>query len=73
MVARDTAAGGGHAGVPVPIVLWLGEELRLIYNDAYIPVLGDKHPAALGRAGTRSGGISGTRSARCWAAYCAPG
>ena len=34
-----------------PIVLWFGPELRLIYNDAYIPVLGDKHPAALGRPG----------------------
>jgi signal transduction histidine kinase/DNA-binding response OmpR family regulator len=31
-----------------PIVLWVGEELRLLYNDAYIPMLGDKHPAALG-------------------------
>ncbi|HEY6297812.1 MAG TPA: ATP-binding protein, partial [Streptosporangiaceae bacterium] len=34
-----------------PIVLWLGEDLRLVYNDGYIPFLGDKHPAALGRAG----------------------
>jgi signal transduction histidine kinase/CheY-like chemotaxis protein len=34
-----------------PIVLWLGEQLHLVYNDAYIPVLGDKHPAALGRPG----------------------
>ena len=35
-----------------PIVLWLGERLRLIYNDAYMPVLGDKHPEALGAAGS---------------------
>lgn len=35
-----------------PIVLWLGaRELFLVYNDAYIPILGDKHPEALGRAG----------------------
>jgi signal transduction histidine kinase len=34
-----------------PTVLWLGERLHLIYNDAYIPMLGDKHPAALGAAG----------------------
>ena len=35
-----------------PIVLWLGrQDLYLVYNDAYIPVLGDKHPAALGRPG----------------------
>src|SRR5689334_10062631 len=35
-----------------PILLWLGPELRLVYNDAYIPFLGDtKHPAMLGAPG----------------------
>ncbi|OBI80039.1 SpoIIE family protein phosphatase [Mycobacterium sp. 1245805.9] len=35
-----------------PIVLWLGaQELFLVYNDAYIPALADKHPSALGRPG----------------------
>ncbi|MEE2855343.1 MAG: ATP-binding protein [Actinomycetota bacterium] len=35
-----------------PIVLWLGpQDLFLVYNDAYIPALADKHPAALGRRG----------------------
>ncbi|HZC09859.1 MAG TPA: SpoIIE family protein phosphatase [Mycobacterium sp.] len=35
-----------------PIVLWLGaQDLFLVYNDAYIEILGDKHPAALGRRG----------------------
>jgi signal transduction histidine kinase/DNA-binding response OmpR family regulator/anti-sigma regulatory factor (Ser/Thr protein kinase) len=34
-----------------PTVLWLGDQLRLIYNDGYIPMLGDKHPSALGSAG----------------------
>ncbi|OBF07132.1 histidine kinase [Mycobacterium sp. ACS4054] len=35
-----------------PIVLWLGtKDLFLIYNDAYIPLLADKHPAAVGRPG----------------------
>lgn len=35
-----------------PIVLWLGaRDLFLVYNDAYIPALADKHPAALGRPG----------------------
>ncbi|HKD97639.1 MAG TPA: SpoIIE family protein phosphatase [Micromonosporaceae bacterium] len=35
-----------------PIVLWLGaDDLYLVYNDAYLPVLGDKHPAALGTPG----------------------
>jgi signal transduction histidine kinase/FixJ family two-component response regulator/PAS domain-containing protein len=32
-----------------PIVLWLdAEQLYLVYNDAYLSVLGEKHPAALG-------------------------
>jgi signal transduction histidine kinase/FixJ family two-component response regulator len=35
-----------------PIVLWLDiSELFLIYNDAYIPILADRHPAALGQRG----------------------
>jgi PAS domain S-box-containing protein len=36
---------------PVPINLWCGPELTLIYNDAYRAVLGLKHPQALGRPG----------------------
>lgn len=28
-----------------PILLWWGAELRMLYNDAYAPILGDKHPA----------------------------
>ena len=36
---------------PFPINLWCGGDLLLIYNDAYIPVLGTKHPRALGRRG----------------------
>jgi signal transduction histidine kinase/FixJ family two-component response regulator len=31
-----------------PVVLWIGEDLSLIYNDGYIPMLGQKHPGALG-------------------------
>ncbi len=35
-----------------PIVLWLGtQDLFLVYNDAYISALADKHPSALGRPG----------------------
>jgi signal transduction histidine kinase/FixJ family two-component response regulator len=34
-----------------PIVVWLGPQLHLVYNDAYIPMLGEKHPAALGETG----------------------
>src|SRR3984893_3659217 len=41
----------------VPIALWLGPELRLIYNDAYIPFLGEtKHPAMLGAPGREAWG-----------------
>ena len=32
-----------------PIFVWLGPDLINIYNDAYIPVLGKRHPGALGR------------------------
>jgi signal transduction histidine kinase/CheY-like chemotaxis protein len=35
-----------------PMAMFLGREgLFQAYNDAFIPILGDKHPAALGRAG----------------------
>jgi PAS domain S-box-containing protein len=35
-----------------PILLWIGPELRIVYNDAYIPFLGPaKHPAMLGAPG----------------------
>jgi len=34
-----------------PTVLMLRDDLRMIYNDGYIPILGDRHPAALGSAG----------------------
>lgn len=32
-----------------PLLLWWGPQYISIYNDAYIPVLGKKHPAALGQ------------------------
>ncbi|TSD99578.1 SpoIIE family protein phosphatase [Skermania sp. ID1734] len=35
-----------------PMIVWWGEELRFLYNDAYLPLLGDKHPA-LGKPGER--------------------
>lgn len=35
----------------IPMAIWAGRDLTLIYNDAYITVLGpQKHPWALGRA-----------------------
>ncbi|WP_410614749.1 SpoIIE family protein phosphatase [Amycolatopsis sp. lyj-109] len=33
-----------------PMIVWWGPELRFLYNDAYLPLLGTKHPA-LGKAG----------------------
>jgi|GEM_PF-1152770 len=39
---------------PFPINLWCGPELVLIYNDAYRPVLGAKHPSAFGQRGERA-------------------
>lgn len=32
-----------------PMFVWWGTELLHIYNDAYIPVLGKRHPTALGQ------------------------
>ena len=34
-----------------PILLWWGPDLVKLYNDAYVPIIGDKHPDALGRPG----------------------
>src|SRR5688500_12597834 len=35
-----------------PMFIWWGRAgLTYLYNDAYVPVLGTKHPAALGRRG----------------------
>ena len=35
-----------------PMVIWWGPELVLIYNDAWVPILGPKHPA-LGKPGAQ--------------------
>ena len=37
------------------LLLWWGPEFVQIYNDAYLSVLGDKHPRAMGQ-----------RLAECW-------
>jgi signal transduction histidine kinase len=42
-------------GSRFPILLWWGRDLCILYNDAYIPFLGEgKHPTALGRPGRES-------------------
>ena len=30
-----------------PMIVWWGEELCFLYNDAYLPLLGNKHPALM--------------------------
>ena len=39
-----------------PLSLWWGPELVQFYNDVFTPILGAKHPAALGQSGSQ-----------CWA------
>lgn len=36
-------------GCQYPLLIWWGPELIHFYNDAYLPVLGKRHPDALGR------------------------
>jgi len=36
-------------GARLPMCLCWGEDLVMVYNDAYARILGDKHPGALGR------------------------
>src|SRR5687768_3289460 len=36
-----------------PMFVWWGRELTNFYNDAYIPVLGARHPEALGQPASR--------------------
>jgi signal transduction histidine kinase len=35
----------------MPVLLWWGRELLMLYNDAYRQLIGGKHPAALGQRG----------------------
>ncbi|MBS0168988.1 MAG: response regulator [Nitrospira sp.] len=36
-------------GCQYPLLIWWGDELIHFYNDAYLPVLGKRHPGALGQ------------------------
>jgi len=38
-------------GSRFPIAIYWGPDLTLLYNDAWSPIAGDKHPSALGRPG----------------------
>ncbi|MDQ2784514.1 MAG: ATP-binding protein [Chloroflexota bacterium] len=34
-----------------PMLIWWGPDLVMLYNDAYRPIIGTKHPAAMGQRG----------------------
>lgn len=40
-------------GSRFPMLLWWGADLVHVYNDGYAPMLGDKHPGALGRPASK--------------------
>lgn len=50
------------------ICLFWGADLVTFYNDAYSPLIGNRHPAALGRPTAEDAGPRWTRSSRCFAA-----
>lgn len=37
------------ANAPFPMFIVIGADRRLIYNEAYVPILGSRHPSALGK------------------------
>lgn len=39
-----------------PHLIWWGPDLSVLYNDAYIPIFGPKHPHVLGRTGREAWG-----------------
>ncbi|GEM_PF-7081617 len=49
-------------GSRLPVVLYWGPEYILLYNDAWIPIPGAKHPGALGRSAREVFATSGTSS-----------
>src|SRR5215469_11610156 len=50
------------------IVLFWGPEFVALYNDAYAPTIGEKHPRALGDPRGRTGRSCGTILSRCYGA-----
>ncbi|HEX7046580.1 MAG TPA: ATP-binding protein [Gammaproteobacteria bacterium] len=34
-----------------PMAVWWGQDFIHLYNDAYLPILGDKHPRSMGQSG----------------------
>ena len=52
-----------HARFPVT-VLW-GPQFVVVYNEAHVALIGDKHPAALGTPAAQVFPEIGTPSVRC--------
>ncbi|WP_026463553.1 ATP-binding protein [Adhaeribacter aquaticus] len=44
-------AVGMMLNCPYPTFVWWGREMIMFHNDAYVPVLGKRHPEALGKSG----------------------
>ncbi len=40
----------------LPMIVWWGPTLSVVYNDAYIPIFQQKHPSVLGRTGVEAWG-----------------
>jgi hypothetical protein len=49
MVAQPAHDGHLPARQPFPLLLWWGPQYVSIYNEAYRPILGAKHPRAMGQ------------------------
>ena len=59
-MARDAAhLPAHHAGLAPADVGVVGPELINFYNDAYLPIVGSKHPGALGQPAAQLGGNLG--------------
>src|SRR5215471_7633541 len=54
------------------IVLFWGPEFVALYNGAYAPTIGDKHPRALGRPARENWRSCGAILSRCYDAFARP-
>ena len=71
LVADAAHRRGDPAAQPLPDAAVWGEDLVMLYNDAFVPTLGTKHPGALGGllpevSSPRCGTTWGRCSAPCW-------
>jgi hypothetical protein len=64
MAAKFESRCTDHSGLPFRYVRVVGRELVNLYNDSYRPLLGTKHPAALGKPARQVWGRFGIKSDR---------